>query len=429
MKKVLFIHHGGIAGGAPLSLLYTALGVSKHGYIPEVALLFPSKELHALYNNHGFKTHEVSYIPFFIVWTGHSPETFSRRTLHDVVNAALGWRKSQQYLYQFLMENHYDLVHLNSAALSNVAQLLLRKNIPFVWHVREQGPDHKGWRFRFIHNLLAVSPNVIFLSHAERKSWGFDSHGTVIYNFIDFEQFNYCENSKKNVYREGFGLQQDDFVILFLGGLKSHKGTEVLIRAVASLIPKYPNIKLLMPDSANPVVKSTTKQPARAWTIRRIVRGVIFRVRRFFRERYFDFAGHIESLIQELGLSSCCIKLPFDPNSVPFFVSSDMVVFPAIEPHFARPIIEAAAMKKPVIASDFPVMRELVEDSETGYLFPPGNEIEFAKRIEMLITSPDLRCSMGEKALAKAKAQFDSSIQTAKVLKVYDAALGAQNQA
>jgi glycosyltransferase involved in cell wall biosynthesis len=422
MKKVLFIHHGGIAGGAPLSLLYTALGVAKHGYIPEVALLSPSKALHALYNNHGIKTHEVPYIPFFIVWTGHSPKTFSKSARQDVVNAVQKWRKSQQYMYQFLINHHFDLVHLNSAALSNVAQLLLRKNIPFVWHVREQGPSHKGLRFMFIRNLLAASPHVIFLSQAERKSWGFDTHGTVINNFIDFKQFNHTENARSNVYRESLGLKQDDFVILFLGGLKPHKGTEVLIQAVAILISKYPNIKILMPDSAKRVaVASPLVKPPHI--IRKLIRGLVFRVRRGF-SREFDYAGHVESLIEKMNLTKYCVRLPFDPNSIPFFASSDVVVFPATEPHFARPIVEAAAMKKPAIASDFPVMRELVEDSKTGYLFPPGDAIEFAKRIELLINSPDLRRSMGEAALINAKGQFDSDIQTAKVIKVYEAALG-----
>ncbi len=73
MKKVLFVHHGSIAGGAPLSLLYTALGVKDKGYIPEVALVSPSKELHQLYNKHGIKTYEIPYVPIFIVWSNYCP--------------------------------------------------------------------------------------------------------------------------------------------------------------------------------------------------------------------------------------------------------------------------------------------------------------------------------------------------------------------
>jgi glycosyltransferase involved in cell wall biosynthesis len=386
-KKVLFIHHGSLEGGAPLSLLYTALGVAKNGYIPEVALLHPSEKLHAFYNQQGITTYEVPYIPFFIVWTGHDPNTFSLRTIKDLIKTTWKWKRSQKNIFQFITAHHYDLVHLNSAALSNVAQVLIQKKLPFVWHIREQGPTHKGLRFKFIHNLIAKSLNVIFLSEAERKSWGFDTHGVVINNFIDFKLFDFNENNKQLLYRENLGIGPTDFVILFLGGMHLFKGVDLLIKAVGSLINRYDNIKILMPGSTN------------------------------YSSVYLD------TLILELKVKDTLIRLPFDPNSIPFFSASDIVVFPASNPHFSRPIIEAGAMKKAVIASDFPVMRELVVNKKTGFLINPTSFTEFAQCIEKLILSPQLKQDMGEKGYIKAKKSFDASIQITKVLDIYKTAL------
>ena len=416
MKKVLFIHHGGVAGGAPLSLLYTALGVRDRGFIPAVALLAPSKELHYLYNSHGIATHEVPYIPFFIVWSSYSPSSFSLNCIRDVLRAAFRWKKSQSRIYRFVKENKFDLVHLNSVGLSNVAQVLLKHNFPFVWHIREQGPEQKGLRYQFIHNSLAKSRNIIFLSGAEKKSWGFIEHGNVIHNFIDFTQFNFKENDNRNHYRKEFGIEENDFVILFLGGLKQHKGTELLIRASKLVMGKYPNIKLLMPDSL--------KQPLSSGNDSFIYKILVLIKRHLLRK--IDYSDHILSLIDELKMSNNCIRLGFDPDSVPFFACSDIVVFPAIQPHFARPIIEAYAMKKPVIASNFDVMNELVQNSKTGYLFEPGNVVEFSNYIEMLVNSPALRDTMAEQGFVKAKNEFGSDMQIKKIIKVYLSALGSE---
>jgi hypothetical protein len=40
-KKILFIHHGSIAGGAPLSMLYTMQGMRGAGYEPLAAFGLP----------------------------------------------------------------------------------------------------------------------------------------------------------------------------------------------------------------------------------------------------------------------------------------------------------------------------------------------------------------------------------------------------
>ena len=408
MKKVLFIHHGTISGGAPLSLLYTALGIAKYGYKSEVGLLFPSKDLDDLFNSHGITTHNLSFIPFLIVWSGYAPNLFSLRTLKDLIQSTISWGSAQRRLIYFINLHKFDLIHLNSAGLSNSAQILIKNKVPFIWHIREQGPDRHGYRFKFIKNLMSRAKNLIFLSEAERKSWGFNVHGSVIHNFVDLDFFDFRKNIKKIEFKKSFGFLPDDFIILYLGGLKEHKGAEILLKAAGALHRKYTNLKILMPDS---VIhrRSSFKQALS------IMKRVI--------TLSPNYAEKMIVLINQLGLEANCLRIPFDPDSISFFVASDLVVFPAIQPHFARPIIEASAMKLPVIASDFPVMRELVDDGVTGYLFESKNIKELSKRIEELIKSSVLRVEMGENGFTKAESEFNSIKQTAKVIEVYENAL------
>ena len=64
-RKVLYIHHGSEKGGAPLSLLYTILGLRDQEYSPVVGLVKRNPNLHKLYNDHGIQTVELRFIPLY----------------------------------------------------------------------------------------------------------------------------------------------------------------------------------------------------------------------------------------------------------------------------------------------------------------------------------------------------------------------------
>lgn len=400
-KKVLMIHHGGHAGGAPLSLLYTAIGLISNKYHVEIALMQPTKELHELYNEHGIKTHEVTYIPFFIVWSNYSPNSFSPRTLLDIVKTTLKWRRSQKKIMNFISKEKYDIIHLNSIAISNVAQVLLKEKIPFIWHVREQGPQRHGFRYRFLSSLLKRSPAVVFLSKSEQRSWVNNNHGHVVHNFIDFKKFDRNLNKHKSKYRAELNLSKDDFVILFLGGTKWYKGLDLLLKAVKRL--NTDKVKILIPDYKIPQTSRVTK--------------IIIRMKQFF-DKNANFQQTIDHYIST-NLKKNCVKIPFNPESVPFFVASDLVVFPARQPHFARPIIEAGAMSKPVIASDFEVLRELVDNNVSGMLIDTQNTQLFAEKIKLLIDSPDLCSKLGEAGYVKSRELFQFEKQMQKIIEIY----------
>ena len=76
--------------------------------------------------------------------------------------------------------------------------------------------------------------------------------------------------------------------------------------------------------------------------------------------------------------------------------ASDLIVFPATVGHFARPIIEAGFMKKPVIASDLAPLDELVINNQTGYLIDPQDIDLWADKLFLLLTDKDLNKKMGE---------------------------------
>lgn len=393
MKKVLFIHHGGFAGGAPLSMLYTMKGMRAKGYQPIAALRNPSKELHALYNKEGFETFETKWIPMFITCSGNEGKRYNPIMWNSIFNIWKNWEIAQKKLLAFIEEQNIDIVHLNSVSLSNPASILIEKKIPFIWHVRETGPKHKGKRYQFIKDKLLAATNVIYLSKAEQKSWtGDNKHGAVVGNFIDFDQFD--SNIDITSTLQKLEIESDEKILLYVGGTKNFKGIIPLLKAMKIVKEKWgSNFVCLMPDVHIEDQSKATR-----------------------------FQKQVLSEMDKSGLKDNCKMMPFDPNIVPLFSICDMLVFPATQPHFARPIIEASGMKKPVIASDLECINELVIQNETGYLVRSGDSEKLAEKIIHLFDHPEVCTLLGNNGYQFVKENFEFNKQVDKILKVYQQA-------
>jgi glycosyltransferase involved in cell wall biosynthesis len=60
-----------------------------------------------------------------------------------------------------------------------------------------------------------------------------------------------------------------------------------------------------------------------------------------------------------------------------------------------KTILESYAWGRPVVASDLGSRRELIDQGETGVLYPPGNVEQLAKAISFLMERPELTTQMG----------------------------------
>lgn len=73
-------------------------------------------------------------------------------------------------------------------------------------------------------------------------------------------------------------------------------------------------------------------------------------------------------------------------------------VFPSLAESFGMVTIEAMALKKGIVNTNGPWAKEIMIDSETGYLEDPRNHKAFAKKINKLMCNDDLRILFGENA-------------------------------
>lgn len=406
--RILFVQHARNPGGSNVSLLYTLQALDRDRYDPVVGLVFPSAHLRQFYECAGFVVVDVSKISVFRHTTGGWGRLGYLRSMRDVIRSVLLWNSGGPPIVEYFSQHNLDLVHLNSVILAPAASALMKAGVPFVWHVREY-PVHGyfGFRYRFLRHLLQKAGNkVIFLSNAEKRAWVGDSNGTVINNFIDFRKFDTTASQflKENLPEVDAGHP----VILYLGGFSKIKGIFPLLDAVALLkkhgVPfrcLFPGT--LLPDSFN---RGKFKNVARQILQRFGIRGEWDRC---------------EWKIQKLGLQDVIVRMPFSTNVPGLLSVSDCLVFPSVEPHFARPVIEAQVMRVPVVASRIDGVTELVEGSGAGYLVEPSDVVGLANAVRMALGE---KTKVQNAALDEAKAYaveaYDSRLQIKKIIKLYE---------
>ncbi|MEL7432420.1 MAG: glycosyltransferase family 4 protein [Chloroflexota bacterium] len=82
-------------------------------------------------------------------------------------------------------------------------------------------------------------------------------------------------------------------------------------------------------------------------------------------------------------------------------------------------LIEAAACARPIVATNAPGCREIVQHEKNGLLYPVGEQAQLNEALETLIDQPTLRQQYGNAGRAIAQAEFSLEHVTAETLSVY----------
>lgn len=100
----------------------------------------------------------------------------------------------------------------------------------------------------------------------------------------------------------------------------------------------------------------------------------------------------------QLGLEDCVHFLGPQPQSVVLdnMRWADIFMHAAVTEGFCNAVIEAQAMKLPVVTSDAGGLGENVIDGCTGFVVPRRNPHALAEKVRILAESPELRAKMGE---------------------------------
>lgn len=280
----------------------------------------------------------------------------------------------------WLAEGDFDVVHVHEPTTPSASIIALwSAGGPFVatfhtWQVRSRAMSAASSLLRpaleKIDARIAVSENArsMMVQHVGGEA-------VVIPNGL------YTARFKGSPRQEWQGT---DGTISFLGRLdEPRKGLGVLLKAVPALVTARPGLKVLVAGAG---------QADEAW------RSLPF----WCRDNVL-FLGMVD-----------------DEARADMLAGSDVYVAPHLGGEsFGIVLLEAMAAGAPVLASDLPAFRQVLEGGRLGDLFEPGNVDLLAHRVLNLLAAPTDRERLRSAGLTAVQA-YDWSVLLPELLAVYD---------
>jgi len=162
-------------------------------------------------------------------------------------------------------------------------------------------------------------------------------------------------------------------VIGVVGRLCPSKGLDVLLRAVAILLPDHPDLRLLLVGDAPPGS---------------------------------SYGDELVRLAGAEGLAGAVTFCGYVPGADRGMADLDILVVSSAAEPFGLVSLEAMAHGVPVVATTGGGSPELVRHGREGYLVTPGDPAALAASLDRLLQDPELRTAMGRRGRYRVRSRF-----------------------
>lgn len=215
----------------------------------------------------------------------------------------------------------------------------------------------------------------------------------VRYNGVDPEKYNPENVSAAQIkqIRDQYGINDDDYMILFLGRLVGVKGVDKLIMAMPHILSKIPQAKL-------------------------VIVGV------------GDLQEYLMNLTRTMRLDKYvkfCFNFIPEEERIHHYAACDVAVFPSHYEPFGIVALEAMSMEKPLVvgAAGVSGMREIVvccSEEQCGYHVDPNNPSDIAWGVISVLENPERRKWLGKNGRKRVLNEFTWSKIAEKTMELYE---------
>lgn len=315
-------------------------------------------------------------------------------------------REISQTITSFLKEEKPDIIHVHNMhyfSLEHADVLAKAKNqlgIPIVLTAHNVWEDSLWKEFNqrayYWDAVIAVSQ---YIKDELVKSGYRGDRITVIHHGINPGVF------KPDVYKEEAKQKFPSFegrrVIFHPARMSFAKGSHISIEALAIIKKHFPDVLLVMAGTEK-TVDWGSKQSQE-----------IARIKEMIRELELEDHVYIEFFPWE--------KMPLA------YQAAEICIYPScFEEPFGLVMLEAMAMKRPIVVSRAGGMPEVIKEGETGFIVPMRNPAALAERCCELLANPSLSRQMGEQGRKTVLQLYTKELMAARTLHVYGEVLAIQ---
>jgi glycosyltransferase involved in cell wall biosynthesis len=315
-----------------------------------------------------------------------------RNRLHRMT--AVLWR-----LYRLAVRENADVYHFHDPELMIVGLLLKLGGKKVIWDVHEHYPNAILDKYYLSRPLRRVVSTL------------FDWFERAVVRFYDYviytTPFVGARYQKMNV-RSGrienypiielsrlFERNPQDRII-YLGGMSKTRGLLEVIEAFCQVARRHPSWDLCLVGSSRP---QAFEQEMKDASIRRGVEANV---------KFVDWVPYEEKeRLSSQASMGVITYLPYSNNTS----------------CLPNKLFDYMLVGLPVIASDFPLYREVVEPSRCGILVDPSKPEEIARAMEYLIEHPEEARQMGDNGRRAVLEKYNWEKESERLLQIYDTVL------
>ncbi|OGZ64160.1 MAG: hypothetical protein A3A98_04235 [Candidatus Staskawiczbacteria bacterium RIFCSPLOWO2_01_FULL_40_39] len=309
-------------------------------------------------------------------------------------------------LYYFFKKEKFDIVQVQTPKAAFLGQLaaglakvpiIINNNFGFYF---ENFSFLKKKAFIFFERLAAQHSDLMFTINKEDITTAvqekiFPPEKIEYLGFgINLNRFNpdrfpndFVENKKREL-----GISPNKKVIGIIARLVKEKGYLELFKAFKIIIEKFPNTVLLIVGIHEPQKKDS-----------------------------IDI-----NIMKEYGIEDNVIFLGERKDIEEIYTVMDIFVLPSHREGLGNTLLEASAMKKPLVAYDIRGCRESVDNQKTGILVPLKNSHALADAMIYLIENPAKCLEFGKQGRKRIEEKFNEDIVFKKVRQEYEELISHQ---
>jgi glycosyltransferase involved in cell wall biosynthesis len=377
-RRILYVNNGADIYGASRCLIRLVKALDRTRYIPLVLLPEDGplrQKLEAL----GV---EVVFHPRLSIIT--------RRVIRSwrILIFFIEFPASVLFLWRLIRRRKIDLVHTNTGVMVSPGLAAKLAGIPHLWHIRDWFQEFRRIWKPYSGYILWSSDAVIAISQSVASQFTDDSKISVVYDGCSLDEFHSDDAQAGQDFRRRFGLGTD-FVAGCVGRIKLfQKGQEVLVQAAAVLKARGLRPKILIVGTPYPGNESHLQS--------------------------------LKDLIHKSGLQDSVILTGELDDVKPAYAAMNVLVLPSVaQEGLGDVMMEAMAMRVPVIATNIGGPLEVVQDGITGFLVPPSDPEALADKIELLMNDPKLGERLGQAGPKRVMQRFSIGEMIRKIEALY----------
>ncbi|MDX9975459.1 MAG: glycosyltransferase family 4 protein [FCB group bacterium] len=302
------------------------------------------------------------------------------------------WWSDLREAMRVLREEKPDVVHVNGSQdhwLFGLADRMLGRPVCLVRTRHNTYPVRDSLSNRILNrdwtDYQIVVCDVVRKTLAAQST--FDAaRMCTIHNGVDVEAFRPDGGMRESARRE-FGFDEQDIVLGIAARLVAAKGHEFLFRAVAQLQRELPSLRVL----------ALGQGPLEA---------------------------SLKQLAGELGIGSRVVFAGFRNDMARCVQAYDICVQPSIDCDTSSfTMKEAMAAEKPVVASDYGGLTEIIDEGREGFIVPAGTVEPLAEALGRLASDANLRRQMGGAGRRRVLRDFSVEVFANRTLEAYRRAI------